>query len=261
VEEAPAAVFRRHLTRGATMAKTIKDPKEIFPKIIIDYESLYGEDLISIILYGSAAGRDYRPGKSDINFMIVLSEKGIGRLDRAFPVIKKWQKSNVAIPLFLTDTYVATSTDVFPMEYLNFKREYVPVYGKDILKDLAFETEHIRLQCEREIKGKLLLLREAFLETSGKAKALKAVIKNSIPALISIFQALLYIKGQKIPREKRLIFRNACKEFDIDARVFELLLNLKEEKSKLDNKKTVKLYKMYLSEMRKLAKLVDELGG
>ena len=40
-----------------------------------------------------------------------------------------------------------------------------------------------------------------------------------------------------------------------------VLLDIKEERSKLDKKKIVRLYKMYLSEMRKLAKLVDELGG
>ena len=103
------------------MAKSIKDPKEIFTEITEDYNMIFGDDLISIIEYGSATGKDYRPGKSDINFMLVLSEEGIERLDRAFDIIKKWQKRNVAIPLFLTESYVGTSLDVFPIEYLNFQ--------------------------------------------------------------------------------------------------------------------------------------------
>ena len=98
------------------MAKTVQDPKEIFPAIIDDYKGLFGDDLVSIILYGSAAGRDYRPGKSDINFMIVLSEEGIERLDLAFKVVETWQKRKVAIPLFLTELYVESSLDVFPIE-------------------------------------------------------------------------------------------------------------------------------------------------
>lgn len=243
------------------MAKTIKDPKEIFPGIITDYESIYGSDLVSILLYGSATGKDYRPGKSDINFMIVLSEQGIEQLDRAFPVIKKWRKRNVAIPLFLTETYVATSVDVFPIEYLNFQRDYVPVYGKDILKDLSFDVEFIRLQCEREIKGKLLILREAYLESSGKGRALKDVMRNSIPALVAIFEALLYIKGQDIPKEKRAIVRNTCKAVDIDLEIFEKLLDIKEGKSKPGGSETGEIFKGYLVEMRKLSKLVDALGG
>ena len=243
------------------MAKTIKDPKEIFRQIRIDYEGAYGENLVSIILYGSAVGEDYRPGKSDVNFMIVLSEEGIDQLERAFPLIKKWQKRNVAIPLFLTETYVASSMDVFPIEYFNFQRDYELVFGKDILKDLSFDAELIRLQCEREIKGKLLLLREAFLESSGNGRVLKKVIGHSIPALMAIFEALLYLKGAEIPKQKRELVRITCKAFSIEAGVFEKLLEIKEGKRKIGRVETGNLFKEYLKEMRKLSKRVDALGG
>lgn len=243
------------------MAKTIKDPKEIFAEITTDYQDIYGDDLVSILLYGSAAGKDYRPGKSDLNFIVVLSEDGIEHLDRALPVVKKWRKKNVAIPLFLTETYVETSLDVFPIEYLNFQRNHVPVFGKDVLKDLTYDSEFIRLQCERELKGKLLLLREAFLETSGKGRALKEVIRNSLPALLAIFEALLYLKGQDIPEGKRNIIRNTCEAFDVDSGVFDKLLDVKEGRLKPGNKETGALFKGYLIEMRKLVKLIDALGG
>ena len=243
------------------MTKSIKDPKEIFPEIISDYKELFGDYLVSIILYGSATGQDYRPGKSDINFMIVLSETGIECLDQAFSIVKKWQKKNVAIPLFLTESYVKTSMDVFPIEYLNFQRNYALVFGKDILKDLSFDPKFIRLQCEREIKGKLLILREGFLETSGKGKALKGLISQSIPAFVAIFEALLYLKEKDVPKEKRETIRTTCKAFELDAAVYERLLDVKEDKVKLGDIEIVKLFKDYLRESRKLSKLVDELGG
>ena len=243
------------------MAKNVKDPKEIFPDITADYKDIYGDDLFSIILYGSATGRDYRPGKSDINFMIVLSEEGIERLDRAFEIVKKWRKRNVAIPLFLTENYVETSTDVFPIEYLNFKSNYVPVYGKDILKDLSFDTEFVRLQCEREIKGKLLLLREAYLETSGKGRALKDVISQSIRAFVAIFEALLHVKGLELPKGKLQIIRATVQAFDIDSSVFEKLLDVKDDKIKPGDDEMRGLFQKYLAEVRKLSKQVDALGG
>lgn len=243
------------------MAKNVKDPKEIFPDITADYKDIYGSDLISIMLYGSATGKDYRPGKSDINFMIVLSEEGIERLDKAFEIEKKWRKRNVAIPLFLTENYVKTSMDVFPIEYLNFQRNYTPVYGKDILKDLTFDPKFVRLQCEREIKGKLLLLREAYLETSGKARALKHVISQSIRAFVAIFEALLHVKGLKLPKEKLQIIRGTAQAFDLDSSIFEKLLDVKEDKAKLSDDNIRGLFQAYLTEIRKLSKLVDKLGG
>jgi hypothetical protein len=213
------------------------------------------------MLYGSATGSDYRPGKSDINFMIVLSEQGIDRLKQAFEMVKKWRKRNVAIPLFLTENYVKTSMDVFPIEYLNFQRNYLPVYGKDILKDLSFDPEYVRLQCEREIKGKLLLLREAYLETSGKGRALKEVISQSTRAFIAIFEALLYVKGLEMPKEKSVVIRATTQAFEMDSGVFEKLLDVREDKVKLSDEDMRRLFQAYLAEVRKLSKLVDALGG
>ena len=243
------------------MGKSPRDPKEIFPEIMTTYKDVFGDDLVSIILYGSAAGNDYRPGKSDINFIIVLSEKGIESLDKAFEIQKKWRKRNVAIPLFLTESYVSTSTDVFPIEYLNLQRNHVLVYGKDILKDLSFDWEFVRLQCEREIKGKLLLLREAFFESLGKGDALKRVIGNSISAIIAIFEALLYLKEKDLPAEKRQVIKSISEVFDIDAALFQKLLDIKEDKIKLGAAEVNQLYKDYLKEIMKLSKQVDALGG
>ncbi len=243
------------------MAKAPQDPKEIFPDIIDDYKGLFGDDLVSIILYGSAAGRDYRPGKSDVNFMVVLSEEGIERLAKAFKIVETWQKRKVAIPLFLTQLYVESSQDVFPIEYLNFQRNHVLVYGKDILKDLSFDPQFVRLQCEREIKGKLLLLREAFMETAGKGRALRGVIGQSIQAFVAIFDALLYLKEKEIPKERRDVVNLTCDTFDLDAGLFQKLLDIKEEKLKPDDTETKSLFQNYLKEVRKLSKIVDTLGG
>jgi len=239
----------------------IKEPKDIFPDIISDYQGIFGEDLISIILYGSAAGPDFRPGKSDINLMIVLSEDAIDQLDRAFDVVAKWRKKGVAVPLFLTEGYVATSLDVYPIEYLNFQRNYQLVFGKDILKDLTFENRFLRLQCEREAKGKLLLLREAFLETAGKAEPLKALVEQALPAIMALFEALLYLKGVPLPDKKREIIEAASASLGIDAAVFESLLDMREGRSKPNREGRVNVIKAWLREMRKLSKMVDAVGG
>ena len=243
------------------MSKIPNNPKEIFQEIIDDYKEAFGDDLRGIILYGSATGESYIPGKSDINFMILLSEEGIENLDRAFKTVAKWRKRKVAIPLFLTRNYVETSLDVYPIEYLNFQYNHILVYGEDILKDLAFNPDFVRLQCEREIKGKLLLLREAFLETSGKKRVLNEVISQSIPAFIAIFEALLFLQGREPIQGNREIIRSTCELFDMDAALFEKLIDIKEQKLKPDEATLNALFKSYLSEVRKLSKLVDALGG
>ena len=243
------------------MPKIPKDPEEIFQDITNDYKELFGDDLVSIILYGSAAGKDYRQGKSDINFMIVLSDEGIENIDRAFKTVKKWQKRKVAIPLFLTMFYVETSTDVFPIEYLNFQHNHVLVYGEDILEKLTFSKEFVRMQCEREIKGKLLLLRESFIESGGKSRILKEIINKSLPTFLAIFDALLFLKDIEVPEDKKNIIKLACENFSIDEDLFNKLLSIRKQEIKPDEKELNIIFKNYLKEIRSLSKLVDESGG
>lgn len=243
------------------MAKAPNDPREIFQEFTKDCQDLFGEDLVSIILYGSAAGRNYRPGKSDINFMVVLSEEGIDLLDRAFPIVEKWRKRNVAVPLFFTEAYVRSSTDVFPIEYLSFQKNHVLIHGKDLLEEFSFDHHWVRLQCEREIKGKLLLLREGYLETSGKARRLKELIGQSIGAFTAVFEALLFLKEKEATGDRRHTMRQACEAFDLDAGLFEALLDIREEKVKPSDDEVKRLFKEYLKEIRKLSKAVDTLGG
>lgn len=243
------------------MSKIPKDPKEIFGAITDDYQRIFGGELVSIILYGSAAGGDYLAGKSDINFMVVLSETGIDLIDRALDLVAKWKKRNVATPLFLTEAYVRTSMDVFPIEYLNFQNNYSLVYGRDILRDLSLDRQFLRLQCEREVKGKLLLLREAFLETQGRGREMQRVISGSLVALVAIFRALLHLKGKTLPHHRREVIQQVCESLSLDKGLFGRLLDIKEERINPGSAEMAALFKAYLKEVEKLWKIVDTLDG
>ena len=103
------------------MAKTPLKPEAIFKEITADFKNAFEDELISIILYGSGARQDYTPGRSDINFLIVLTPKGIDNLFGAVDAVVKWKKRNVATPLFMTWEDIRASLDSFPVEFLNMK--------------------------------------------------------------------------------------------------------------------------------------------
>jgi predicted nucleotidyltransferase len=243
------------------MGKEFRDPEKIFKEIVPDYIKLFGDGLVSIICFGSAARGEYLPGKSDINFMIVLEDHAIESLEEAFDVIARWGKRNVATPVFVTEAYVLSSVDVFPIEYLDMQRGYILLHGKDVLAELAFEEEHIRLQCEREVKGKLLLLRERFVETRGKARAVATLIGESLGAFIAVFEALLHIRGIRIPEKKVEIVAATCGCFDLDRELFETLLRIRDGEFKPSAKEVMGLFKRYLEQIRTLSRIIDGMGG
>jgi predicted nucleotidyltransferase len=241
------------------MAKIPKTPEEIFPEFTRDYQTVFGDELKSIILYGSGARGEYVPKKSDLNFLIVLSEAAMDRLREAFPLIHTWRKRRVNIPLFLTEEYITSSQDSFPVEFLNFRDSHVLVFGKDVLEGLPFEKKSIRLQCERELKGKLLLLREAYLESEGKAGGLGQLAAASLTAFLSIFRALLFLRDAEIPRHNDELISATAREIGFDGTPFMDILRVKEGKIKARREQMEGIVEKYLQEIRDLWKAVDQL--
>ncbi|KPJ58765.1 MAG: hypothetical protein AMJ42_02680 [Deltaproteobacteria bacterium DG_8] len=180
-------------------------------------------------------------------------------MKKAFKTVGKWYKRKVSTPLFLTKSYVATSLDSFPIEFLNMQKSYQLVFGEDILKELPFNKNHLRLQCERELKGKLLQLRQVYLESRGKTKNLKLIIENSLTAFISIFQALLYLKDKDIPAERRKVISLISQEMGVDEQIFLNLLKVKEGTVKLSAEALNVLFEDYIKEVRRLSYSVDQL--
>jgi len=241
------------------MAKIPKIPEEIFQEFTRDYQSTFRDDLKSIILYGSGARGEYVPKKSDLNFLIVLTEAGMDRLKEAFRLIHKWRKRRVNIPLFLTEEYIASSLDVFPVEFLNFREGHVLVFGKDVLGELAFEKKSIRLQCERELKGKLLLLREAYLDSEGSQRGLGQVASASLTAFLSLFRALLFLREHEIPRHSDELISATAREMGFDDGPFMEVLRVREGTTKPRGDEMELIIEKYLGAIRDLWKAIDQL--
>ena len=184
------------------MTKKIKKPDEIFEEFTSDYKNIFKEDLLSIILYGSAARGDYVPGKSDINFLIILSEDGIQNLDKAQELSKKWWKFKVSVPLFLTESYIKTSLDTFPLEFFNMKLNYKVLWGKDVFQEIEIKPGDLRHQLEREIKGKLLHLRQSYFNFYIDKRHVSILIPASVKTFMAFFPAVLHIQGEEIPEDR-----------------------------------------------------------
>jgi len=222
-----------------------------------DYKNLFGDDLVSVILYGSSVTKEYDPNKSDLNFLIVLSEEGIERLHLAHELVARWRKKKVGTPLFLTKEYIDFSLDTFPIEFLNIKRNHQVIVGEDVLAGISFKREFIRMEGERELKGKLLLLRQRYVETRGKRKVLKELISASLPTFIFVFKGLLYLLDKEVPETKEQTITILSQELKLDQELFTSLLQLEAGTFKYSRQELGDLFKRYLKEIRRLALLMD----
>ncbi|MCX5850142.1 MAG: hypothetical protein NTW65_11935 [Deltaproteobacteria bacterium] len=241
------------------MSKIPNKPQDVFVPLTQDYLKVFGRDLISLILYGSAAGGSYVKGKSDINLLVVVTPEGIKRLEDSLSTVKHWRKCRVSVPLIMTKAFMENSLDCYPIEFLNMKKSHILIYGEDVLEQLNFKPEDLRLQIEKELKGKLILLRQGYLETEGNTKQLKQLVSRSFTAFISIFNALLYLKQKLAPQKRRDIIKEVAKLFAVDAEVFLSCADIKEGVDKLSGEEVADVFKKYLHEVEKICNIVDVL--
>jgi predicted nucleotidyltransferase len=234
-------------------------PQDIFVPLTQDYLGVFGHQLISLTLYGSAAAGAYVKGQSDINVLVVLTDDGMNRLDGALGLVKKWRKRNVAVPLVMTKEFIFSSLDAYPIEFLNMKSNSMVIYGEHILEQLTFKPEDLRLQIERELKSKVLLLREGYLGSEGASRELRNLIGRSLTAVLSIFNALIYLKTGSTPRDKRATINEMSSAFGICADVFFNCLKIKEKTDKWSKSDVTVLFKNYLKETERVSHLVDNL--
>jgi len=241
------------------MAKIPDQLQDILTGLSRDYQQVFGKDLISLMLYGSAAYGYYVKGKSDINVLAVLTPEGIDHLEDGFPLVEKWRKRNVALPLVMTKEFIASSLDSYPIEFLNMRNNSVLIYGENVLEPLTFKPQDLRLQIERELKAKIMLLREGYLGSEGKTREIRGLIRRSMTAFVSIFNALLYLKTGSAPHNKRATIDEMQKTFDLNPDVFAACFSIKEGTDKFSAAEVTSVFKNYLSEAEKVSHQVDGL--
>jgi len=189
---------------------------------------------------------------------MILYERGLEALKRAVPVAKKWKARKVAAPLILTRTDLDSSLDSYPVEFLNMKNRYRLVYGEDVLQPLSFDPVMLRLQIERELKGKLFLLRKSYLESEGREFALRNLIGKSLTAFTALFGALLSLKGREVPSSRRGVIKAMAWAFPIDPEVFLHCAEVREGEGRYSASEMDSLLNAYMKEVRKLCELVDQ---
>lgn len=224
-----------------------------------EVRDLYGEEVISVILYGSAVGPDYVVGVSDLNLLVIFREVGPEQLAKGFKRVKSWQKARIN-PLFLDLPYIESSVDAFPIEFLEMKEQHRLLWGENPLEELQVSQENLRLQCEQELKGKWLRLRQAYLETEGNPKPLQQLLLTSLSSFDAVLGALLRLKGFAAPPQEFLeVITQVEGVFALELEGFRAIYQLKQGGQKPGKAALNALFARYLHEVRRLARAADGL--
>ena len=201
--------------------------RETLRPYLAQVQKLFGSALEAVILYGSAAGGEYVPGKSNINLLVLLTKQDAELLKQYAALHKRWQKEQIVVPLFLTASELKPSLELFPLEYLEIQEQHVLLAGRDPFPELRIDGRNLRLQCEQELRGNLLRLRQRFVEGGASTEAITILLPLSLTALMPCLRGLLRAKDRQVERSADRVLQTVEKEFGIDVTAFHDVLQLK----------------------------------
>lgn len=216
----------------------------------------YQDGLISVILYGSAASGEFIDKHSNLNLLVVLRSTDLENLKKAASLTNKFRMIN---PLFFTEKYINSSTDIFPIEFLDMQENYLILYGRDVLKDINIDIKNLRFQCEQELKSKLINLRQLYLTANNDEPALRRLLFKSFTSVLHILRNVLRLKGRKPPYKKEDILKEVALEFEFDSKNWNKILAAKNKQIKLRQKDTEGLFVNFVRELEKIVETVDRL--
>ena len=230
---------------------------------IDDLRSTHRGNLVSVILYGSAAAGDHTANRSDYNILVALKTIGPGDLRNAHAAVREWLRLGHSVPVFFTVAELQDAGDVFPIEFSAMQRVRKVLYGSDVLAGLEFSDANLRHQVEYELRSKLIGLRRAYIPASGTVEGLTGLMAESIANFAVLFGAVLMLKGVDVPTGKREIIALLAEQMGINGSPFEKVLNIRENNfsGRLDEVTSNQLFTEYLEEIEKVIEGVDKMGA
>lgn len=224
-----------------------------------DAQQLYGDDLVAVFLYGSAATGEHVPGRSDFNVGVVLSRLTPSLLRKAAGRLRAWARQGFATPMFFDPEFLRGAADVFPIEFLDMQIHHRPLWGPDILAGLRIGTAPLRRQCEYELRRTLVRLRQAYVESAHSPKDLEAVLASAASGLVVLARTLLHLAQADAGGGTVVVLGRVEARFGVSTAHLRKAWQLKRGEIRVTGSELELLYHAVLEEFQRLVQVVDAL--
>ena len=218
-----------------------------------------GDNLQSVILYGSAADGEFHSGFSNVNLLCLLRETSFASLTALSTAVEWWTRQKQHPPLLLTKEELDRSTDVFSIELLDMQQRHRVLFGDDVLLGLQIPMHLHRAQLEYELREKLILLRERLLLAAGDKKHLWELLVGSLSTFTTLFRHALIALGDTPPKSKREAIQALAARVPFDASAFLQLLDIREHKAETKQFEVNDVFSRYLAAVQQVTAAVDKM--
>lgn len=229
--------------------------------LVEDLRETHGDNLASVVLYGSVAAGDNVELRSDYNILIALNRITPEDLRQAQAPMREWQRLGHPLPVYFTVEELSDAGDVFPIEFHQMANARVVLYGHDPFEFVKLSDANLRHQTEYELRSKLIQLRRLYIPASVSIEKLCDLMSESLSSFAALFRAVLLLFDREPPIAKPDTVRATAQLFNLDQQPFERIFQFRTTDNLPASEKDANdLFGAYLFQIEQVVDAVDELA-
>ena len=229
-------------------------------KLIDDLRVAHGDNLASIVLYGSAAVGNQDNRRSDHNLLIALKRITTDDLHAAHDALQNWHKLGQPTPVYFTVEELQDAADVFPIEFLQMEKARKVLFGRDPFEFVQIAPANLRHQTEYELRTALIRLRRLYIPASSSAEKLSNLMSDSLASFAALFRAVLILHGREAPVSKPDVVRATASLLHLDPTPFERIFEFRaSDRLPSSEIEANDLFGAYLFQIEQVVEAVDRL--
>jgi predicted nucleotidyltransferase len=201
----------------------MRDPRRLAESFVAEVKGAVADRLRAVLLFGSAARGEWIDGVSDVNVLVLVDSLDTALLASTAPAAAHALEQGV-MPLLMEQDEWRRAEDVFAIELADMRQHGVALLGENPAASAQVEPTVLRLQAERELRGKLLHLHGGMLVAAAEPERLGTLFMRALPSFTTYMRAVLRLVGRPVAEDSGVVIEDACAVVGADAEPFRTVL-------------------------------------
>lgn len=183
--------------------------RQLLTRLTDSAKTSFGQDLTSVVLFGSAAEGRLRP-TSDLNLLIVLKTFEKGCIDSFREPLRLAQVAARATAMFILEEELPAAAEAFAVKFDDIARRHRILYGENVIAKLSTPREARKQRLRQVLMNLTLRLRERYATNSLREEQLAIVIAEAAGPLRATASTLYELEGNTAGSPKEALEKVAA---------------------------------------------------
>ena len=178
--------------------------QEVLGTFVESARSAFGGDLLSVVLFGSAAEGRLRP-LSDVNVLVVLAAFDPAKADRLRDSLRKAHAAIRLTAMFLLEAELQPAIEAFAVKFGDIARRHLILHGRDPFSGVTVPRAAAVARLKQVLLNLTLRMRETYVSRSLREEQIAAAIADNAGPLRACATTLLELQGSPVGSPKEAL--------------------------------------------------------